>query len=349
MTKKVLSSVTAVLLAVIMMGSLMVSCGEDTDSGTKADNAVKTTEKKTEAAKEEDTKKAEEKTETAKDEKTEEEKTEEEKTEEEKKEAAADQQLKGSIAAAGSSAIMPLAEAAADKFMEMHPDLLITISGGGSGAGLKQLVDGSIDIGNSDVSAESKLPAEDAEGLVDNRVCVVGMGCVVNEVLYEDIKDLSREDLIKVFTGEYKNWKELGGPDSEIILVTRALTSGTRALFKEFALNGNEESSEKAIESDNTGSLLQAVADNEGAIAYAALPYLQNNEKVKAISIDGVEPTLENIYSGEYEIWGYEHMYTHPDVVPEAQAFIDYMMSEAFAPVIEENGYGAISKMTVER
>lgn len=252
--------------------------------------------------------------------------------------------LSGTVTASGSSALLPLAQAAADKFMESNPDLVITVNGGGSGEGLKQVADGSVDIGNSDVSAEEKLDADVAKTLTDHEVAIVAMAPVVNKDL--GITSLTTDQLVSIFTGKVTNWKDVGGPDEEILLVTRPSSSGTRATFKKWALNGEEEASNEALETDDSGTLVQTVSTNKGAIGYVALSYLVNNTDVQAVAIDGVEPTLENAYSGEYKVWSYEHMYTNGEGSKEAQAFIEYMCGDEFASEIEKMGYGVVSKLS---
>lgn len=259
------------------------------------------------------------------------------------------QELSGSVTGSGSSALLPLVQNAADAFKELHPDVSITLNGGGSGTGLKQVSDGSVDIGNSDVAAETKLEADAAAELVDHKVCVVTMAPIVNKEVGESVTSLTKEQLIDIFTGEVTNWNEVGGPDEEIILITRPQTSGTRALFKEYALDGNEELSGGSLETDDSGTLLQSVADNEGAIGYIALPYLLENDTVSVVAVDGVEPSLENTYNGTYPVWGYEHMYTKGEASEVVQAFIDFITSEEYGEKIEEQGYGVTAKMTVER
>lgn len=252
--------------------------------------------------------------------------------------------LSGTVTASGSSALLPLAQAAADKFMESNPDLVITVNGGGSGEGLKQVADGSVDIGNSDVSAEEKLDADVAKTLTDHEVAIVAMAPVVNKDL--GITSLTTDQLVSIFTGKVTNWKDVGGPDEEILLVTRPSSSGTRTTFKKWALNGEEEASNEALETDDSGTLVQTVSTNKGAIGYVALSYLVNTTDVQAVAIDGVEPTLENAYSGEYKVWSYEHMYTNGEGSKEAQAFIEYMCGDEFASEVEKMGYGVVSKLS---
>ena len=257
--------------------------------------------------------------------------------------------VSGFITGSGSSALLPLAKDAAEKFKEDNPDVSVTLNAGGSGTGLKQVADGSVDIGNSDVPAEEKLEEVYYSQLVEHKVCTVTIATVVNPELAKEVEGLTQEQLIGIFTGQITNWKEVGGPDEEILLITRPQTSGTRAIFRQYALDGNEEMSGAALETDDSGTLLQTVADNKGAIGYVALPYIINNNKVVGLAIDGVKPTLENTYNGTYPVWGYEYMYTKGEPEGVIKAYLDFIVSDAYGARIEEQGYGVTAKMTVER
>lgn len=262
--------------------------------------------------------------------------------------AEVNEDLTGMITAAGSSALKPLVDDAADMFAEKYPNVAITIDAGGSGEGLKQVSEGTVNIGNSDAPAEDKLEPEQAAELVDHQVCVVTMAPIVNNDVYEaGVTDLTKEQLIGIFTGEIKNWSEVGGPDEDVVLVTRPTSSGTRATFQKYALDGNEEASNAAMETDDSGVLLQNVKDTKGAIGYVALSYLTGDAGVSTVAIDGVEPTLENTYSGGYPVWTYEHMYTKGEPDEVTKAFIDYIMSDEYGEQMESLGYGVSSKMTV--
>ena len=257
--------------------------------------------------------------------------------------------LSGTITAAGSSALKPLVDEAADKFLEKAPDVSITVDAGGSGEGLKQVSEGTVTIGNSDVPAEDKLDADKAAELVDHQVCVVTMAAIVNpDVADAGVTSLTKEQLIGIFTGKTTNWSEVGGPDEAIVLVTRPTSSGTRATFQKYALDGQEEASNASMETDDSGVLLQNVRDTKGAIGYVALSYLTGEDVgVKTVAIDGVEPTLENTYSGKYPVWTVEHMYTKGEADEVNQAFLDYIMKDAdFGSHMESLGYGVASKMS---
>ncbi len=253
--------------------------------------------------------------------------------------------ISGSATAVGSSALQPLAEKAAQMFMDKNPDAKIQVQGGGSGTGLKQVSEGGSDIGNSDVFAEEKLPEDQAKALVDHKVCVVGFATVVNPKVTVD--NLTSQQLIDIFTGKVTNWKDVGGSDMKIVILNRPASSGTRATFKKYALNGADEASGTALTEESSGAIKKALNDTDGAISYLALSYVDSS--VKALKYDGVEANVENVKAGTYPIWSYEHMYTKGEATGAAKAFIEFMMSDEFKPSIVELGYIPNSEMKVSR
>lgn len=253
--------------------------------------------------------------------------------------------ISGSAVAVGSSALQPLAERAAELFMGINKDAQIQVQGGGSGTGLKQVAEGACDIGDSDVFAEEKLPADQATQLQDHKVCVVGFATIVNKSVSVD--NLTEQQLIDIFTGKITNWKDVGGNDLKIVILNRPQSSGTKATFKKYALKGADEAAGQSLTEESSGAILKAVADNSGSISYLALSYV--NDTVKALKYNNVEPTADNVKSGTYPIWSYEHMYTKGEASGAAKAFIDYMMSDDFKSTITELGYIPNSEMKVQR
>lgn len=254
------------------------------------------------------------------------------------------EELSGSVTAVGSTAMQPLVEEAADKFMEKHPDVQITVQGGGSGTGLSQVSQGACDIGNSDIFAEEK-EGIDAAQLVDHKVIVQAFAVVANPGVGVD--SLTKQQIKDIFTGKITNWKEVGGSDQKIFLVNRAKGSGTRATFKEFVMDGTEES-KGDVEQDSSGTVYNIVKETAGAISYLSITYL--DDKVRVIKIDGAAPTEEDISSGKYPFWSYGHMYTRGEPQPVVKAFIDFVLSDEIQHgIVKEMKYLPVTEMQVER
>ncbi|MEN2446191.1 phosphate ABC transporter substrate-binding protein [Bacillus sp. FSL W8-1141] len=250
----------------------------------------------------------------------------------------------GSITISGSSAMQPLVLAAAEKFMDKHPKADIQVQAGGSGTGLSQVSEGSVQIGNSDVFAEEK-DGIDAKALKDHKVAVVGMAAAVNPEV--GVKDITKDELKKIFTGKIKNWKELGGKDQKITLVNRPDSSGTRATFVKYALDGATPA--EGITEDSSNTVKKLIAETPGAIGYLAFSYL-TDDKITSLSIDGVKPEESNVESGKYTIWAYEHSYTKGEPEGLAKQFLDYLMSdEVQKEIVKDQGYISVSNMKVER
>ncbi|MGI6032934.1 MAG: phosphate ABC transporter substrate-binding protein PstS family protein [Coriobacteriales bacterium] len=252
-----------------------------------------------------------------------------------------------SITAVGSTALQPLVEAAAEQYMNSNSGVQVTVQGGGSGQGITQIVSGAVQIGDSDVFAEDKVENEsDLTKIKDNKVAVVGMGPVVNKDV--DIDNIKMSDLKKIFMGKITNWKEVGGQDEKITVINRASGSGTRATFENAVFDGDTAPSDfTPQEQDSSGTVQKMVAETPGAISYLAFSYF--DDSIKALSVDNVKPTSENVESNKWVIWSYEHMYTAADPDSTTQAFIDYMMSsDVQDSLVESNGYIPIKKMKVE-
>lgn len=247
------------------------------------------------------------------------------------------------IVAVGSTALQPLVESAQEQFVAKNANYQITVQGGGSGTGLSQVASGSVQIGNSDVFAEEK-DGVDASKLVDHQVAVVGMAPVVNKAV--GVKNVTKDQLIAIFTGKVKNWQELGGKDQEIVVVNRASGSGTRATFEKWGLDGAK--TIQAQEQDSSGTVKKIVSSTPGAISYLALSYI--DDSIEALSLDGVAPTAENIETNDWPIWSYEHMYTKGKPTKEIKKFLDYMVSdEVQEGLVKDLGYLPVTKMQVSR
>ncbi|MBM7645751.1 phosphate transport system substrate-binding protein [Scopulibacillus daqui] len=252
--------------------------------------------------------------------------------------------LSGKLTIGGSTALQPLAAAAAKEFMNQNPGVQIQVQGGGSGTGLSQVAKGNLDIGMSDYFAEQEKDIS-AKSLEDHKVAVVGMTAAVNPKT--GITNLSKNDLKKVFTGKVHDWSQVGGKKGKITLVNRPDGSGTRAAFDQFALDN--ETPAEGITQDSSNTVSKIISETPGAIGYLALSYF-NNHDVTKVSIDGIKATENNITSGKFPVWAYEHMYTKGKPNKLEQAFLDFMMSEEVQDkLVPAQGYISVAKMKVKR
>ncbi|QBD80018.1 phosphate ABC transporter substrate-binding protein [Ktedonosporobacter rubrisoli] len=239
--------------------------------------------------------------------------------------------VSGSITASGSTALQPYVDAVAKKYQEKCSGARITVQPGGSKKGLADAENGTSQIGNSDVPA-----ATNQTDLVDHQVAIVIFTLIVNPNV--KVNDIKTSDVQGIYTGKITNWKQVGGPDLPITVISRPTTSGTRATFKKFMLDNNNESPAQAknLTVDSTGTVIQTVSQTAGAIGYAALGDAEKASSSLAIlKIDGQEPTAANVTSNAYKFWNIEHMYTKGQPSGLAQAFLDYMVSSDATTIAE--------------
>lgn len=252
------------------------------------------------------------------------------------------------VTLSGSSALLPLVEKSSESFKESNSDITINSQAGGSGTGLTQVSDGTVDIGNSDVYAEEKLDEAKAKELVDHKVVAQGFAIVTTQDV--NVDSLTKQQIKDIFSGKITNWKEVGGQDLAISVIHRPASSGTRGTFTTTILDGDKSIENDSIGAtqDNNGAVLNAMKNSEGSISYVALSYMNGDEaksKLKMLSIDGVEATKENITEGKYPFWSWGHMYTKGEPSEEAKKFIDFISSEENKKNVEDLGFISSSEM----
>lgn len=201
--------------------------------------------------------------------------------------------LSGTVTLAGSTSMQKLCEAMIESFEEAYPDITVTAEYTGSGAGLESLVGGKTDIGNA---SRALKDGEKDSGAVENIVAIDGIAVITHTS--NTVSDLTSQQLTDIYTGKITNWVDLGGADEAIVVLGREAGSGTRGAFEE--LLDVADQCAYAQELDSTGGVLAKVASTPGSIGYVSLDVI--DDTVKALSLDGVEPTEENIVAGSYKL-----------------------------------------------
>lgn len=240
--------------------------------------------------------------------------------------------LSGSISMVGSTSMEKLANALSEAFMEEYPDVTVTAEFVGSGAGIEAVTNGTADIGNSSRSLKDE---EKAAGVVENIVAIDGIAVCVDPA--NEVADLTKEQLTNIYNGTITNWKEVGGADEPIIVIGREAGSGTRGAFEE--LVDLKDACKYANELDSTGAVIAKVASTPGAIGYASLDAL--DDSVKALSLEGVEATAENIKAGNYFLSRPFVMATKGEISEQndlVQAWFDFVLGDEGQQVASEIG-----------
>lgn len=245
-------------------------------------------------------------------------------------EASAD--LSGSITMAGSTSMEKLANAVAEAFMEKYPNVTVNAEFTGSSAGIESLLSGSVDIGNSSRALED---SEKQNGAVENIVAIDGIAVVVNPDTKVD--NLTKEQLSQIYTGEITDWADVDGDSAPIVVIGREAGSGTRGAFEE--LLDIQDKCAYASELDSTGAVMAKVASTPGSIGYVSLDVL--DDTVKALKLEGVEPTAENIKAGNYFLSRPFVMATKGEISEQSepvQALFDYLSSAEGKDLISSVG-----------
>ena len=237
----------------------------------------------------------------------------------------------GTVSTDGSTSMEKVIGALGESFMEANDGVTFTYNPTGSGSGITAVSEGRCDIG---LSSRSLTDEEKAGGLKETILAIDGIAVVVNPD--NPVTDLSTEDIAKIYTGEITNWKDVGGNDAEIVLIGREAGSGTRDGFE--SITGTEDKCKYNQELTSTGDVITTVGQNPDAIGYASLAALQDS--VKAVAVDGVEPTEATVKDGSYVVQRPFVLVTKEgtDLSETAQKFFDFVTSPDAAGIIEQAG-----------
>ncbi|MDO9548751.1 MAG: phosphate ABC transporter substrate-binding protein [Candidatus Marinimicrobia bacterium] len=241
------------------------------------------------------------------------------------------------ISIEGSTTVLPIAQIAAEEYMKANPNVDITVRGGGSGVGIASLIEGTCDIADASRSMKDKEMKEAVNKGVNPVAHVVAMdGIAVVIHPSNKLKEISKEQLKAIYTGKYSNWSKLGGAKKKIIVISRDSASGTYEAFSNLTLDGERVRSDALLSASNR-AVVTTVENTPGAIGYVGLGYITS--KIKAIGVDGVQCTKENILSGEYPLSRPLFMYTNGNPCGQVKAFLDFVKSKEGQKLIEESGY----------
>lgn len=237
----------------------------------------------------------------------------------------------GSVSTDGSTSMEKVIGALGESFMEANDGVTFTYNPTGSGAGITAVSEGRCDIG---LSSRSLTDEEKSGGLKETVLAIDGIAVVVNPD--NPVTDLSTDDIAGIYTGEITNWKEVGGNDAEIVLIGREAGSGTRDGFE--SITGTEDKCKYNQELTSTGDVITTVGQNPDAIGYASLAALQDS--VKAVAVDGVEPTEATVKDGRYVVQRPFVLVTKEgtELSETAQKFFDFVTSPDAADIIEQAG-----------
>ena len=239
---------------------------------------------------------------------------------------------KGKIDIAGGTAHIPVMKEAAKRIMGVNPDIRITVAGGGSGGGVKQVGEGLVEIGNT--GRPLKKDEVEKYGLETFPFAIDGVAVVVNPA--NKVAELSFEQLIDIYAGKITNWKAVGGDDAEINLYVREDGSGTREVFTDKAIKKGDVSAKANVVNSN-GAMKTAVAKDARAIGYVGIGHIDSS--VKAPKLAGMTATQENAASGKYTVVRDLFMNTKGKPAGLTALFIDYIYSPEGAQIIKDSGY----------
>lgn len=243
--------------------------------------------------------------------------------------------LTGTLTIAGSTSVQPFSEVLAEKFMAKNKGVQVNVQGGGSSVGIEAAISGVAGLGSS----SRDLKPEEKAKLKETKIALDGFAIVVHTS--NTVKALKTADIMNIYLGNIKNWKELGGTDAPITVVSREDGSGTREVFTTLIMN-KKDIIKTAIIQNSTGAVRTTVAGDKNAIGYVSLSNL--NKDVKALDIDGIVASDANVIAGTYKLQRPFIYVSKEAPTGLAKAFIDFVLSPEGQKIIVDEGAISISK-----
>ena len=275
---------------------------------------------------------------------------------------------KNSIQIKGSDTMVNLAQAWAEKYMQENPGDFVAVTGGGSGTGLSSLISATSDIVMSSRNIKDKeiaLAKQKGINPFEIKVALDGLAVVVNPA--NPVSKLTLDQLAGIFTGSISNWKEVGGKDEKIVILSREVNSGTHVYFKEHVLrkdraDGKEEFAPGALLLSSSQAIADEVAGNSAAVGYYGMGYISNKQKAISVAKDDkpegyglasssqshkpeyINPAIGNVLSGKYPISRPLFLYTNGEPQGLIKKFIDYALSKEGQDIVVKTDFVPIKK-----
>jgi phosphate transport system substrate-binding protein len=243
------------------------------------------------------------------------------------------------VTVAGSSTVMPLAEVAAEEFNVQQKDYVVTVSAGGTGSGILGIAERKNDIAMASREVTEDEKQRYGDSFEEFLVGLDGISLAVSDDVYlAGVKGLSRQQVRDIYSGNITNWKELGGPDAEIYVISREEGSGTRDNFNEVVL-GSRDAETPGVDTVAMGGaeVKTAISGSDNAIGYLGFNYL--GKGVAGIAFNGVAPSYDNIKLDLYELHRHLYFYTFGKPTDGAQAFIDFVRGPKGQKIAAQEGF----------
>jgi len=249
----------------------------------------------------------------------------------------------------GSDTMVNLSQTWAEKYMEKNPEEFIAVTGGGSGTGLSSLISGTCDIAMSSRNIKEKevdLARKNGIEPYEIKAALDGLAVVVNP--NNPVGKLTIDQLAGIFTGKISNWKEVGGKDGKIVILSREVNSGTHVYFKEHVLRKNDPNSKEefapgALLLSSSQAIADEVAQNPDAIGYYGMGYISNKQKPIMVARDEKSeyeaPTIENVVNGKYPISRPLFLYTNGEPQGPVKKFVDFCLSQEGQDIVLETDF----------
>ncbi len=241
------------------------------------------------------------------------------------------------ITMAGSTTVLPIAQRTAEVFMGKHPDINITVRGGGSGVGIASIIDGTCDIGDASRPIKDKEIKKAIDKGVNPKANVVAMdGIAVIVHPSNKVDKLTMEQIREIYTGKISNWSQTGGTNTKIVIISRDSSSGTFETFNNLALKKARVRPDALMQASNQ-AVATTIAQTPGGIGYVGLGYLSSS--VKAVAVDGVMPSKKTVLSQDYKLARPLFMYTNGEPKGVVKQYMDFVTGKEGQKIAEEVGF----------